>query len=456
MGPPRHGKSLYTSRFIPGWFVGRFPEKRVMLTSHKVTLAEKFTRASRGDVLRFGEQVFDVRLSEASRAADRWDIAEHDGGVIALGAGGHPSGEGADLLIGDDLVSGTEAALSEVQRDKLWDWWEGEAYPRLEPNATVVLFMTRWHDDDIMARVLAQDPQRWEVLRLPALAEDNDPLGRARGEALWPERWPRHVLEDLRSRKSSFWWSAMYQGTPIPEGGGIWKSDWWKDSRYRVDAQGTYTFPDGYRCHRDAMLRFGVLDLAVSEKTSADFTAFGAFGLTPDRRLVVFEMIRERTDDALPLAQRAVKDWGLVAVWEEDEGTLLLEIRRHRRAGLPVRTFSKSKDDTSLRLPRDKVATYHEAAHMLEAKRLSLPVEGVSWRADLEAELGKIPYAANDDQADVVAVASILADRLVLSAPSDDAPERRGRAAYDPANEHPLDREERLRESGGAERRFGR
>lgn len=401
MGPPRHGKSWFILRFLVAWYLGRFPNKRVLACSHGLRLAKRFTRLARRDFERCGREVFGLTVDSASGAADQWDVAGHDGGVLALGVGGHPSGESADLLIGDDLVSGAEAALSEVQRENLWEWWLGEAYRRMEPGAAAILFMARWHDDDLMARVLKNEPERWRVLRLPALAEDDDPLGRVRGEALWPERWPRSELEWTRDHTPAYWWSALYQGSPSPEGGGIWRPSWWKDRRF--DRAGTKFTAHGETWDlTDFEQRFTIVDLATSTRTSADYTVFSSFGIRRGR-LYLFDVVRERMEGPAILTRldATMKEWGCSVAWVEDSGFQLSIIQDAARRGMAVRTWGR-KLDAGFRVEGDKVALAYSATPYVEQGRVYLPTRA-PWLADCEHELATFP-GAHDDFADTFAV----------------------------------------------------
>src|SRR5690348_3861723 len=191
--PPRHGKSELVSHYFPAWYLGTRPNRRVILTSYEADFAATWGRKVRDVLAEFGPTLYGVRVRDDSSAANRWDLAEHTGGMVTAGVGGPITGRGADVLIIDDPVKNADDALSATMRERVWEWWRSTAYTRLEPSGAAVLVMTRWHEDDLAGRLLGemeQGGEHWEVLRLPAIAEEeDDALGRHPGEALWPQRF---------------------------------------------------------------------------------------------------------------------------------------------------------------------------------------------------------------------------------------------------------------------------
>lgn len=237
--PPRHGKSTLSSNVFPAWFLGRWPDKRVILSSYEADFAATWGRKARGLLEEWGGPIFGVGLNPRSNAADRWDLAGHAGGMTTAGVGGPLTGKGADLFIIDDPVKNSEDAMSATKRAKAWDWYQSTALSRLEPGGAMVLIQTRWHVEDLAGLVLreAEDSgEKWEIVCMPAVATgENDPLGRSVGEPLWPERWPLRELE--QKKKDPYWWECLYQQNPRPEGGtewpvsyfdgpGFWFEDW--------------------------------------------------------------------------------------------------------------------------------------------------------------------------------------------------------------------------------------
>ncbi len=231
--PPRHGKSELCCKYLPAWYLGTFPERRVMLAMHSQALAHDYGRKARDVMEQHGNRCFGVRVRTDSKAADNWNLEGHDGGMITAGVGTGIGGRGADLLIIDDPVSGAEAAMSERQREKNWDWWQSEALARVEPGGVVIVIGTRWHEDDLSGRLIRNagvgDGIAVRRLHLKAIASDGDVLGRQAGEALWPHRFPISKLEELKQDKSSYWWNALYQQAPSRHEGAEWPEEYFDE-----------------------------------------------------------------------------------------------------------------------------------------------------------------------------------------------------------------------------------
>lgn len=216
--PPRHGKSELISKYLPAWFLGAFPDKRVMLAAYGAGFARSWGRKARALLEEFGSELFGVKVRRDVRAADEWGLAGFEGGMITAGIGGPMTGRGADLLIIDDPVKNSQQAHSSRIRDTHWDWWQSTASTRIEPGGCAILIATRWNEDDLSGRLIKEAEKGIGVpvrrLRLPAVAEADDPLGRAPDEPLWPERWSEQYLEAKCRSLSPEWWLALFQQRP--------------------------------------------------------------------------------------------------------------------------------------------------------------------------------------------------------------------------------------------------
>jgi hypothetical protein len=231
--PPRHGKSELISKYTPAWFLGAFPDKKVMLASYADTFAAQWGRKSRDLLEEFGPKVFGVSINQESKSGAHWEVGRRkdgkkaEGVMVTAGVGGGLTGKGAHLLIIDDPVKNSEEAQSETTRQAHHDWWKSTARTRLQKGAGVILVMTRWHEDDLAGRLIADELEggdQWEVLNLPAICEvENDLIGRSAGEPLWPEMFDLESLEQTKRAMGNYWFSSMYQQRPAPADGMLFK-----------------------------------------------------------------------------------------------------------------------------------------------------------------------------------------------------------------------------------------
>lgn len=222
--PPRHGKSMHITETLPGYFMAKYNNAKVILTAYSSTLADDFARSNASKFNQF--DVFDVNV-----VANNQDRMILDNGSVLVKAGilGGITGKGANLLIIDDPIKTSEEAHSEVTRNKIWREWEASLSTRLEQAAIVIVIMTRWHEDDLVGRLLNPeygDPLNWNYVNLPLEAEENDILGREVGEPLWPDRYGLDFVGERKRYPRTF--SALYQGRPTSEEGDIIKRHWWK------------------------------------------------------------------------------------------------------------------------------------------------------------------------------------------------------------------------------------
>ena len=168
--PPQHGKSELCSKYLPAWYLGRYPDRRVILTSYEADFAATWGRKAR-DLLEHWGHLFGVRVHRRSGAANRWDLDGRDGGMTAAGVGGPITGKGAHLLIVDDPIKNDEEARSNTFREKQWEWWQSVATTRRRPGALIIVIQTRWHRDDLTGRILRQAEEtghKWRIVKFPA------------------------------------------------------------------------------------------------------------------------------------------------------------------------------------------------------------------------------------------------------------------------------------------------
>jgi predicted phage terminase large subunit-like protein len=230
-------------------------------------------------------------------------------------------------------------------------------------------------------------------LMLPALAEDEDPLGRKPGEALWPARYPEDALVKIKSEQGGFWFSAMYQGTPEPASGNLFPRDLFREFTETTD---TYLL-DGKTVLKEDCSRFAIADTALSDKRTADYTVIGVFALTPDKDLCWLERWRGRYSgpDQVKLMRQVFDQWnpGWIGIEAATPGLHLIQ---QLQSSLPVK---------ELKPIGSKVARATTAATFLEQGKIWFPKDK-RWLDELYAELVTFPHTKHDDQVDVLSYAA--------------------------------------------------
>lgn len=223
--PPGSAKSTYGSVLYEEYFLGRNPQLTVIGASHTADLANRFSRRVRNGInsQEFGDVFPHVKIAGDSSSVVSWETNQ-GGEYKPVGVDGTITGRRADLMVIDDPVKNREAADSPTQREKAWQWWLSDARTRLKPGGRVVVICTRWHEDDLAGRMLAEEPERWTVIKIPMEAGENDPLGRQPGERLWPEWFTDQMVIDAKRDTRS--WISLYQQEPRPVEGAEFKRVW--------------------------------------------------------------------------------------------------------------------------------------------------------------------------------------------------------------------------------------
>lgn len=293
MVPPGGAKSTYASVVAPSWVAGRYPGTDVITLSYGADLARRFGRRVRhiARSKRY-EQQFNTTITADNQAVDQWSLT-NGSTYKAVGILGGVTGSRGDLVIGDDLIAGREEAESEVIRNKTWDAFKDDVLTRLKPRGKLVMIMTRWHEDDPMGRLLGEDWEGqsglwegtdgrwWLVLRMPLIADrDDDPLGRARGERLWPEWFDERFVELARAQGERTWNSLYQQNPSAADGNILLKSAWrcWphgkaepteeqRENPHKVE-------PPKFGTWRQCVLYY---DTALKEEEQNDYSAMTAW-----------------------------------------------------------------------------------------------------------------------------------------------------------------------------------
>lgn len=557
---PRHGKTELISKHLPSWILGKYPKKRIILTSYGAELSDKNSDVARAIFEKWGNILFNVNPSKTMFKRSAWDT-EQGGGVVSAGIGGAIVGFGADCLDGetlietnrgkikikdinigdmalslnedfycvynkvvakktsytdeiyeiiidtstikvtakhrfyvigkgyvcakdlsmqdiciiheqnmlrirpislikiipvknhemydiqvaktntffankvfvhncfiiDDFVKGAEQAESKIVRDKTWDWWQAVAATRLHPGAIVIVVATRWSCDDLIGRLLKQreeegDEFPFEVtfINLPAIADKNDVLDRKPGEALWPWRYNEKMLMNIKKILGSYWWNAMYMGSPVERGGTLFKTE---NFRYYEKELSTGDYlcylpghKDPIRISKKSLIKRVYADPALETKLKNDPS--GALAWAYDRKHK-FWLLLDRLNDRIEhtkmlntLLTFAFKN-NCISIGIENEkiGKIIVKqsAGNDRVGGIPI-PFKEIKCG---RL--DKYARATPMASYIENERVFFP-KNAPWLANFEDNITKFPHrATHDEDVDCLAYAQDMEEGISVA-----------------------------------------
>ena len=416
--PPRHTKSEFASFMLPAWFLGKFPDKKIIQCSNTAELAVGFGRKVRNLV---GSDAYhkvfpEVGLKSDSKAAGRWDTNK-GGTYFAIGVGGTVTGKGADLLIIDDPHSEQEAAIASSNPevyDKVYEWYSSGPRQRLQPGGAIVVVMTRWSLRDLTGRILKSSVERdgdeWEVINLPAILPSNKPL--------WPAFWPLKELEALKEELPVGKWNAQYQQSPTSEEGALVKRDWWQKW------EGNQAPPCDFIIQS--------WDTAFTKNERSDYSActtWGVFYKDEDQRdphIILLDAYKERLEfpELKEQAFRMYKEWEPDAFIVEAKAAGSPLIFELRRMGIPVSEFTPTRGN-------DKIARLNSVTDLFASGKVWAP--GTRWADEVIEQMASFPNSDHDDLVDSSTQALIRFRKGgFISLPSDeeDEPIYRRKAAY--------------------------
>jgi hypothetical protein len=385
--PPRHTKSEFASYLLPAWFLGKFPGKKIIQTSHTAELAVGFGRKVRNlvDSDVYKDLFPDVALQSDSKAAGRW-ATNYGGDYFAIGVGGAVTGKGADLLIIDDPHSEQEAALSEVNPeiyDKTYEWYTSGPRQRLQPGGAIVIVMTRWSKKDLTGQVLKSAAQRsgeeWEVIDFPAILPS--------GEPLWPQFWSLAELEALKTELPNAKWMAQYMQQPTSDVSAIIKREWWR------------IWEDDSPPYCEFLIQSW--DTAFLKTERSDYSACTTWGVFyhPDDRgvdqanIILLNSFKKRMEFP-ELKQRAFeeyKEWEPDAMIVEAKASGAPLIFELRAMGIPVQEFTPTRGN-------DKIARLNAVADIFASGHVWVP--NTQWAEELVDEVASFPSGEHDDLVD--------------------------------------------------------
>lgn len=391
--PPGSAKSTYGSVLFPPWLMQSMAGN-VLAASHTTELAEKWGRRVRNLVTEHS-LVLGIQVAADNQAAGRWALTTGSE-YYAAGVGTGIAGFRAKLGIIDDPIRSRQDADSELIRDRIWDWYINDFRTRLVPGAAEILIQTRWHEDDLAGRALQHDD--WRVISLPAIAEENDQLGRKIGEPLWNDDAYGYggQIEEIRSKTPARTWSALYQQRPAPEDGDYFKAEWLKP----------YDKPPA----RDTLRIYGGSDYAVTAD-GGDYTVHAVVGLDPEGRMYLLDLWRKQaaSDEWVEAFCDLVVQWKPMA-WAEEQGQIkagvgpFLDRRQRERRAYVVREQFPTRGDKAVRA--------QSIRGRMALEGLYVPVNA-PWYAELRRELLSFPAGKHDDHVDALGLVGQLLDRMM-------------------------------------------
>lgn len=388
--PPRHTKSEFASYLLPAWFLGKFPHKKVIQTSHTAELAVGFGRKVRNlvDSEVYNEIFPDLVLSADSKAAGRWNTSK-GGDYFAIGVGGAVTGKGADILIIDDPHSEQEAALAAVNPDiydKVYEWYTSGPRQRLQPGGAIIIVMTRWAQRDLTGQVIKNAALRgendWEVIEFPAILPSGNPL--------WPEFWSLEELQALREELPNAKWQAQYQQNPVGNESAIVKRDWWRWWESETPPKCEYILQ--------------TWDTAFEKTQRADYSAGTTWGIFTNEEdndspnIILLNCYKKRVE--FPELKRDVlreyQDWEPDSLLIEKKASGAPLIYDLRAMGVPVQEFTPSRG-------QDKIARLNSVSDIIASGKVWVP--RTRWAEELVDEIAAFPSGEHDDLVDATTLA---------------------------------------------------
>jgi predicted phage terminase large subunit-like protein len=389
--PPRHTKSEFGSYLFPAWFLGKFPEKKVMQSSNTSELAVGFGRKVRNlvDSEQYHEVFPNVKLRQDSKSAGRWAVNDR-GEYFAIGVGGTMTGRGADVVIIDDPHSEQEATLAAGNPgiyDSTYEWYTSGPRQRLQPGGAIIIIATRWSDRDLIGQVLKDSAKRgkdeeWKVIEFPAILPSGNPL--------WPEFWPLNLLEDLKAELPISKWNAQYQQTPTGEEGAMIKREWWQ----------IWEKDDPPQCE----FIIQSWDTAFTKNERSDFSACTTWGVfnkdenERDPHLILLDAFQKRMEfpELKDKAYEMYKEWEPDVCLIEAKAAGAPLIYELRQMGLIVSEYTPTRG--TKKVPNDKFARLSSVADIFRSGKVWIPDR--RWAHEVVEQMAAFPNAEHDDLVD--------------------------------------------------------
>lgn len=392
--PPQHGKSRTLTETLPSWYMGKNPEKSVLIASYDSVFAERFCRRNKEKITKHGKNLFGIGMGTINRT-DEFELSNNKGRLLSRGIMSGITGNPADFVLIDDPIKNREEADSPTRRDKVWEEWQNSIKSRLSAGGKVIIIMTPWHEDDFAARVLRSE-KNVTFIRLPIEAEDDDPLGRSPGEPLCPElgkdaAWldtfkASYVGDPLGGARA---WAALYQCSPRVEGGNLIHRDWWR-----------FYNPDEIKSFASMLVS---VDAAFKDGDKNDFVSIQVWGKRWQDYFLLYNQTAHMNFPATVEAIRTIRvlypNAKMVLIEDKANGSAIIQTLQREMWCVPVQPKG------------GKVARVNAVAAAIESGHVFLP-DGAPWVPAFLDEFSVFPDGAHDDQVDACSQALM---RLIYS-----------------------------------------
>jgi predicted phage terminase large subunit-like protein len=387
---PRMGKSEFSSYLFPAYFLGRFPEKKIIMATHTAGLSEDFGRRVRNllDNDDYKEVFPDTMVAGDQKAAGKWSTSA-GGQYFAVGVGGNIAGRGADLFVIDDPHSEQDMkANSRLAFDNAWNWFQQGPLQRLMPNGAIIIVMTRWSLVDLTGRLIDfgirnPDADKWEIVELPAILNEDEP----NEKSLWPEQWP---LDQLKAKKIAIdprFWNAQYMQQPTADTSATVNRKMWN----------IWPHEEPPRC--DYVIQSW--DTAFETKNTADYSACTTWGVWYNEEdgdsphLMLLDAFKDRMafPELKQVALKHYKEWEPDAFVVEKKAAGAPLIQELRRMGIPVQEFTPSRGN-------DKITRLNAVSDLFASGKVWAP--DTRWAKEVIEEVAAFPVGEHDDYVDTV------------------------------------------------------
>ena len=415
--PPRHGKTTFCSEWLPLWFLYNYPTKNIMLSTYNQKYANQLGRKVKDLVYRY-KDILQLKIRKDVKSADNF-VLESGGGMLSIGANGTMTGRGADLLLIDDPIKNDSQANSITYRDNIWDWFNSTAFTRIEPAGSIVIIMTRWHQDDLTGRIMVSNTfNEWEHIKLPALAEFNDIIGRPVGMPLWSERFDIEKLKQIRRQIGDFWFASLYQQSPLNPVGNIFRRETFRyffieDDNYVLKNSIFFSTKNGmpndlvkeYIINKHECSVFAVCDLATTLKQTSDYTVIIVFAITKRQQILILDIIRKKFEatEHLTILKDIYKKYNPILIGIESVQYQIALVQSARKDGLLIKELKPDKDKLSRVLPMSA---------LLEDEKVFF-LNDANWLYEFENELLNFPNGRHDDQVDAFAYITYMLNPIL-------------------------------------------